>query len=255
LSNFMEFVFIESLIDSEVHVRRSFTANIGNGLRLFGFRLVLNVLSLLAAAAVLYTVLVFVVGVNLANPGSTEASAVFGALPLLIVPLVVGAVVVGLVRGFTNGFVIPLMLQGDHGVLAGWQRLWGSITDQPKQYVAYVFFSIVLNIGTGLVAGILGLLLFVVLLIPFGILACIVWLALHEGIATLVLIGLLFAVYVLLVFVLGLLIRVPLQTFLRYYAMLVLGDVDDDLDPIPEVRTSIRSDGPDEGSPATPSES
>jgi len=37
------------------------------------------------------------------------------------------------------------------------------------------------------------------------------------------------------------LIKAPLQSFLRYYAMLVLGDVDASLDPVPAVRADIRN--------------
>jgi len=44
------------------------------------------------------------------------------------------------------------------------------------------------------------------------------------------------------------LIQVPLQAFLRYYAMLVLGDTDEELDPIPEVRGDIRSGDSVDGS-------
>ena len=144
------------------------------------------------------------------------------------------------------------MIQGDHGVLAGWRRLWSSITDQPKQYVAYVFFSVVLGIGASLVVTLLGLALFLVLLIPFGIVAFICWAALGEGVLALSLIGLLGAVFLTLAIAFGLLARVPLQSFLRYYAMLVLGDIDDSLDPVPAVRSAIRPD--DAGDSATPSE-
>jgi len=41
------------------------------------------------------------------------------------------------------------------------------------------------------------------------------------------------------------LIKVPLQAFLRYYAMLVLGDIDESIDPVPAVRADIRSDDAD----------
>ena len=239
LSNFMEFVFVQSLVDREVHVRRYFGANLGNGLRLLGFRVAVNLLSLLAAAVIGYLVFLTVLGGSLAN---LDEAAFFQLFPLLIVFLAVSAVVLGLINGFTNMFVVPLMLQGDHGVLAGWRRLLSSVTDQPKQYVAYVFFSVVLAIGVGLVAGILSLLVFFLLLIPFGLTAYALWLALGHGVLAFVLVGVVVVMYVLLVVGIGLFVRVPLQTFLRYYAMLVLGDVDESLDPIPEVRADIRSE-------------
>ncbi|MFC6906655.1 DUF7544 domain-containing protein [Halalkalicoccus tibetensis] len=41
-------------------------------------------------------------------------------------------------------------------------------------------------------------------------------------------------------FVAGLLLQVPLRTYLRYYALLILGDTNERLDPIPELRARIR---------------
>lgn len=54
---------------------------------------------------------------------------------------------------------------------------------------------------------------------------------------------LLFGLSVLVVVALA---QVPVVTYLRYYALVVLGDVDSDLDLIPDRRGAIRAD---EGSP------
>jgi len=89
------------------------------------------------------------------------------------------------------------------------------------------------------VAAILIALLFV----PFGVLLAIGigLLSVLEpvGIAWLVVTGILFALAALVV---ALLVTVPVQTYLRYYALLILGDVDADLDLIPEQRAIARSD-------------
>jgi hypothetical protein len=250
LSNFMEFVFVQSLIEEEVHIRRYFGGNIGNGLRLLGFRLAVKVVSLLVTVAMLWVVFVAVLGVNLGNLSAIDEAVVFDAITLLIVPLFLASMVTGLVTGFTNNFVVPLMLQGDRGVLAGWGRLWSSITDQPKQYVAYVFFSVVLGIGVSLVVTMLGLFLFLILLIPFGLVALVCLTALGQSVVTFAVITLLGAVFFLVVIAFGLLARVPLQSFLRYYSMLVLGDIDESLDPIPAVRSTIRDEGSTPGEAA-----
>jgi hypothetical protein len=245
LSNFMEFVFVESLIEREVHVRRYFGGNLGNGLRLFGFRLSLDVVSLLAVAVLVYVVLVPVLGVELANPGTIDGGVIVRALALLSIPFFLGIVLLGLITGFTNVFVVPLMLQGDHGIVRGWRRLLASMTDAPKQYLAYLLFSVVLTIGVALFSVILIGIVGVMLLIPFGIVAALFWVVLGEGVTAFVLTGLVLAVWALLVFGVSLFVQVPLQSFLRYYAMLVLGDIDTAMDPIPEVRADIRADGGD----------
>jgi hypothetical protein len=249
LSNFMEFVFIQSLIEREVHVRRYFSANTGNGLRLLGFRLVVNLLSVLVALVVIG---LFFLGLSGGSTSDIGAGAALAALPAIIITVFLGAIVIGLVTGLTNNFVVPLMLQGDHGVIRGWRRLGGSIRAHPKQYIVYVVVSVLLGIGVGIVTTMLGLLIFGVLAIPFALVGFAILSLPGHGTAGFVVVGILAAIYLLLVLVISLLIQVPLLAFLRYYAMLVLGDIDASLDPIPGVRSAIRAedDGPGDTEPA-----
>lgn len=247
LSNFMEFVFTQSLIDREVHIRQSLGANLGNGVQLLLFRLVLNLVSLLFAALVLTAVFFGVFGGDISNVGT---ETLFAGLPFIIGFVLLGSVVVGLIAGFTNVFVVPLMLHGEQGILAGWRRLLSSIPDHLKQYVAYVVFSVVLATGANLVGSILISILSVALLIPFGIVGAVIWFAIGHGTVGLTLLGVVTALFVLALFVIANVIKVPLQSFLRYYAMLVLGDIDESLDPIPEVRDDIRTEESDAGDSA-----
>ncbi|QLG60370.1 hypothetical protein HUG12_00815 [Halorarum salinum] len=80
------------------------------------------------------------------------------------------------------------------------------------------------------------------LLIPFGILGAVGVLLLTAvpplGAGVLAVVGLLFALATLVVVALA---RVPVVTYLRYYALLVLGDVDERLDLVPKRRAAIRS--------------
>ncbi|WP_254279785.1 DUF7544 domain-containing protein [Haloarcula marina] len=238
VSNFMEFVLVQSLVDREVHVRQYFTDNLGNGLRLLGFRLALSIVTALLGLAAFLGFFVVVSGGQLANLGPEALIASSG---LLIVGALLFALVLGTITGFTTVFVVPLMIQGDHGVLEGWRRLLGSISDQPKQYLAYLFFSVILGIGVGIVGAVLGGVAAVVLLIPFGILAAAVWFGLGQSLVAGVLASVFLALFALALLVVANLIKVPLLTFLRYYAMLVLGDIDPDMDPIPTVRDDIRT--------------
>jgi hypothetical protein len=47
--------------------------------------------------------------------------------------------------------------------------------------------------------------------------------------------------YVLLVVVVWLVVQVPLQTFLRYYALFVLGDAEPEFDAVPDARAAVRT--------------
>ncbi|KAA9399739.1 hypothetical protein Har1130_01270 [Haloarcula sp. CBA1130] len=238
VSNFMEFVLTQALIDREIHVRQYFSEHVGNGIRLFLFRLALVGIWLGVAVLIGAAVFFLALGGEAANVGASSVLALSG---LVIAVFAVFAISYGVVFGFTTVFVVPLMAADNDGVLSGWSRLWGSIKSEPKQYLAYLFFSIVLQIGVGIVGAILGIIAFIVVAIPVGLGAFALYLALQNtiGIALAVVLGLLGGLVFL---VLSTLIQVPLTTFLRYYAMLVLGDIDDDMDPIPEVRSDIRSE-------------
>jgi len=246
LSNFMEFVFVESLVEREVHIRRYLRENVGNGLRLFAFRLVVSLVSLTLVVGFLYTIFVTVFGGSLDN---ITAEALFGVLPLAIVFFVAISLFQGLLTGFTTVFVVPMMLTSDRGLLGSWKRLLGSMRRNLKQYLAYLAFSIVLAIGVGIIGTILGFIAILLLAIPFVLIAAVAWFVLHGttlGLAILAVTGVVFGLLLLLI---TNLIQVPLQAFLRYYAMLVLGDTDEALDPMPEVRSDIRPDEFDDGEP------
>lgn len=237
LSNFMEFVFTQSLIDREVHVRQYFRQHVGNGIQLLLFRLAVNILTLLAAVG--FGGAVYFLVLN----GSTASleGAYFTVFTFVLLFIVVAAVVVGVVSGFTTVFVVPLMASQDSGVLGGWRRLLSSMTSNVKQYLGYLFFSIVLAIGVGIVSSIVGVIVFLVVGIPFAIVGFGLWTVLGQGTAAIAVAGLVGVLFLFVVTVLSSMIQAPLQAFLRYYAMLVLGDIDESLDPIPEVRSDVRA--------------
>ena len=230
----MEFVFVESLRNEEVTIRRYWGRRWRQGLRLFGFRVVIGLVVFGAAALAAGTGFLLFEG---AGPGA------IAAIVLLLLPaFVVTGILVGLVNGLTTVFVVPIMVLEDRGVIAAWRRLWPTITDQPSQYLAYVVASFFLSILGGVLIA-LGIGVFVLLLlVPFGVLfgigvALFALVSEPVGIVALVLVGVMFGLTVL---VGAALVQVPVQAYLRYYAMLVLGDVDPDLDLIPEQRAAVR---------------
>jgi hypothetical protein len=234
IGSIMEFVFVESLRNEAVTVRRYWGRRWRQGLRLFGFRLVIGFFVLgtvLLLGAIAYLTL------ESATPGAVAA------IVLLLVPMFfVLALVVGLVSGFTTAFVVPIMIKRDCGVLSGWRRLWPTITANPWQYLAYAVSAFFLSIIGGILIAIATGLLALALLIPFGLLFAVgvgvlVFVAEPLGIGVLVVVGLLFGLSILVV---AALVQVPVLAYLRYYALLVLGDIDPDLDLIPEQRAGVR---------------
>jgi hypothetical protein len=237
VSSIMEFVFVESLRTQTVTIRRYWSERWPQGLRLFGFRLLLGLLSLAAVAVLLAPLALSLFNVGGFGGGLGIAIGV-GVLPLvLVVVLFVAAV-----YAFTTNFVVPIMILDDISVVAGWRRLWPSITSQWVQYLAYALVATFLSIIGGVIVGLVTALGALVLLIPFGVLFAVggllfVFVAEPVGIAAL---GLVALVYILAVLVVGALVQVPVKSYLRYYALLIMGDVDEELDLIPEQRAAVR---------------
>ena len=217
----MEFVLIESLRTGDVSLRRHWRRRWRQGFRLFGFRIAIG-LPMLALFAGWLALLV--VPILTGRDPTIPAAAFLVGIPVVLLISVLYA----LVSGFTTVFVVPLMMQADSGVLAAWRRLWGSIKAAWKQYLAYVVIAFLLTVAAGILTSIAVGIVAVVLLIPVLIAAAITYLAVPlsstVGIAVLVALTLLFGLSVLVVWTLA---QVPVVTYLRYYALLVLGDIEE----------------------------
>ncbi|WP_436929399.1 DUF7544 domain-containing protein [Halosimplex halobium] len=247
----MEFAFVAALRDEEVRLRRSVRRYWRRGLRLFGFRLTVWVAAIATAAAILLGV-----GASMGGwPPTAWSDGTILTVVLLAIPVLgVGALVLGILLGFTTVFVVPVMLAEDRGVLSAWRRFWGTLTDEPLEFLAYLFLSFLLGIGVAMAVAFLLVLLLIALAVPFLVVGAPLGFALAMaggGTAAAAVILVLVLLYGLLVFVGGLLIQVPFQTFLRYYALFVLGDVEPHFDVIPDARAAVRTDGGDDGDGTT----
>ncbi len=239
----MEFVLVRSLREEEVHVRRYFGEHWRAGARLFGFRITLG---LLGGVLVALPILALVFGI-VGSGGFDGPGRVLG-LVLLLVPLaVLVGVVFSLVNGFTTFFVVPVMLLEGGGVLAAWRRFSRTLRSEWREYLAFAVLTFVLTLllGTmvGFVVGIVALLVFgpLVLLGVAGVATAGVFGPGAASLPVLVALGVVGLLALLLVLFVAALVQVPVVTYLRYYALLVLGDTDADLDLVPERRRTIRT--------------
>lgn len=233
VGSIMEFVFVDSLRKERVTIRRYWRNYWGPGLRLFGFRFVIGVITF----GLIGLLVVAVLSPVLFDRGDISLALLMLGIPAGIFLAIVG----GLINGFTTMFVVPIMLVEERGVLSGWNRFWSTLTGQWKQYVAYAIVAFVLQIAGGIAASIATVIGALGIAIPLGIIG-----ALGVGLLEVSQIaGWAVITIAILIFVLGLLgivlfTAVPVQTFLRYYALLVLGDTNDDFDVISQRREAIR---------------
>lgn len=222
----MEFVFVQSLRTDEVRFWGYSRSYLGPGLRLFGFRLALSLLWGLPVALFAFSI------VGAEPPAGGTVLVVLGAVAALAFVLSAIADVL------TTAFVVPIMLSEGSKLLDAWRAFWPTVTGQWVQYLVYLVAAFVIDLALGIVFVLALGLVAVVLLIPLGIVvAATALLADPFLLPVAVVCGLAFLVGLV---VAGLLLQVPLRTYLRYYALLILGDTDERLDPIPELRTRIR---------------
>ncbi|MDB9251038.1 DUF7544 domain-containing protein [Halorubrum ezzemoulense] len=228
----MEFVLIESLRTGEVSLRRHWRRRWRQGIRLFGFRVAIGLPMLALFGG---WVALLAVPVLTGRDPARSATAFLVGLPVLALVSAGYA----LVSGFTTAFVVPLMIQSDSGVVAAWRRLWPSVRAAWKQYLAYVAVAFLLTVATGVVVSIAVALVAFALLVPVLVAVAIVHATVSVtsplGLALLVPLAVLFGVALLVV---GTLSQVPVVTYLRYYALLVLGDIEESFDILADGRPS-----------------
>lgn len=234
----MEFVLVESLRAEEVHVREYFRRYWRQGLRLFGFRLVLG----LAFALAMGGLVALLVAPYALGFGAVSIVALLAVLPVL---LALG-VLFGLLFGFTTVFVVPIMLLEGRGVVSAWRRFWPTLRREWRQYAVYAVAGFILSIVAGFAAGLAVLVPALLVAVPF-VIAFVLVTVFTTGALQAALAGTVVALFGLAVVALVAFVQVPIQTYLRYYALLVLGDTEPEFDVIPDLREAIRQEEENEG--------
>ena len=240
----MEFVLVDALSKEAVSVRAMFREHVRKGLSLFAFQMLL----FLGTAGIVGGVGFLTVWPAIDGGGAALA---VGILLTAAVGFAVGLVAV-LTYVLTVSFVVPTMLAEDRGLRSAWGRFVTVLRGNLAEFLVYLAVRIAVMVGVGIAAGAIVGIAAAVLLIPFGLLAGIVFLAsgvaLSVGAVTslplglLLVFGVLAALYVLVLVAVTALVQVPLKTFTRYYELLVLGDIEPDLDLVSERREQLHAD-------------
>ena len=233
----MEFVFLESLRRQRVRIRQYADQHLGRALGLFGFRLALGLVVALPALAVALAAVSFAGG---------QPDVSVGLLVVSVPLLVLLGIAVAVVDAFTTNFVVPVMIQTNVGVVAGWRRFWPTLADEREQYGVYALVWVLLVLAVGVLASVIGSVVGAVLAAPVAVVAVVTLpvlggpaALLSNPVALAIAVALLFG-YVVVLMVAMAVVFVPVQTYLGYHALLVLGDTDSKFDLIPDLRREIR---------------
>lgn len=234
LAAVLEFVFVESLRSEAVRIRRDLRANLGRGLWLLAFRAALWIGFVVAIAASIVAVLSIADVTAVAELGELTTAQI-AAMVLSTLGLFVLWYGVDLL---TTAFVVPIMLHEECGPIAAWRRFASSMSSNPVDLLAFLVVAWILGavlwavlFGIGFVVGIAGVLAVAVLVVGLD--------AVHSSLAVLGLVALVvgYVVYQYLVA----LFEAPVRSYVRYYALLLLGDTDSTLDLVSKQRAAIRT--------------
>lgn len=226
----LEFALLESLRSDAVHVREYLGAYSGLGLRLFAFRILFGLALVLSIGGLALAV----VGPVLLGADQRVLFAFVLLVPVFLVIGLIGAVV----YVFTTAFVVPIMVLEDRGVISAWKRFWTTLRSNWTQFLAFLVVGLFVMIAIGIAVGILAAIVGVIVAIPLAAVAYVFFAS--PGTVTLLPIALVGIPLAIVFFVAMAFVQVPVQVYLRYWALLVLGDVDEDLDLIPDQRAAVR---------------
>lgn len=224
----LEFVFVTSLRTRELALRRSLHDHLGAGVWLLMFR------------AGIVGVSLAVVGVATALLVGTDMAAFAAATTRQ--ELAVAAVALLAWGGWltvdtlTTGFVVPIMQHTNCGPLSGWRRFGTAMSTNWRAVVAFLLVAWV--VGFGLWMALFGV-SFVMIILGIAAVALIgsVLTAVHSAFEPVVFV-LLLVVVVGYQYLLAL-IEAPVRSYVRYYALVVLGAAEPGLDLIADHRAAI----------------
>jgi hypothetical protein len=101
------------------------------------------------------------------NPSQHILALVLGGIVLAGLFLVLLITLI-LVQVLTIDFVVPQMALEEVSMTEGWNRLWSLVKAEKVGYAGYIGMKVLLRIAASIILGIVGLIVLLIVLIPFG---------------------------------------------------------------------------------------
>ena len=161
------------------------------------------------------------------HPGEHVGTLILGgaAMALLLFAFFVAGAVATL---FAKDFCVPIMAMEKVGVLAAWRRLLPMLAAGKLAFTGYVLMKIVLSIVSAIIFGIITVISLLVVLVPLGIMALIVFfggkaLGLSFDVATISILVVLCGIILMGIIYLIAFISTPAMVFFQSYVIHFLG--------------------------------
>jgi hypothetical protein len=164
----MRFVLFDSIVKGECRIRESWGRYAGPAFRLFVFQILFSLMAIVSMAALIGIPLLAAVTIGVfENPSRHILALVLGGIVLLFLFLLL-LITLLLVHVLTKDFVVPQMALEDVSISVGWSRLWTFLKAEKGGYTGYLGMKILLDIAASIVLGIVGFIVILIILIPFG---------------------------------------------------------------------------------------
>lgn len=199
LSTVARFAFFQALMEKKVGLRRLFKSNFGNGLQLIGFNILVAIFAVLPL---------------IPYASGLAFDSLAGGLLLVFAVIYWIAILVGM--SFVNDFGLPLMILENLNILQATKRALGAVRREKAQAGVYFLTKIGLSIVLRILSLVALLVVFLGLLIPFGILGFAAYMLSPVAGWIIFLLGLLTLVVIMLY------VQVPLETYRHYFYLLNL---------------------------------
>jgi hypothetical protein len=153
LSSRGRFMFLNNVIHNSTEVRRPWSLFREYAHSLFLFRLVLDVIGMLAVGAILAGSALLAIPMWQAS-GPASLWILLFLIPLFVIAMLAFA----LVKIFTTDFVLPIMLLRSTYCVPAWQDFKLLLFSNPGRLILYLLFKIALNLAIGAILFLLAVL-------------------------------------------------------------------------------------------------
>ncbi len=164
------FILLEAVLNGRVSLGEAWGRWKDQGARFFGFQLIL-VIAFFCLMAVVVGMFVMIVGVAAIKGGGqsgAQVGAMVGALFLMFLAMAVLFVPYMVTFVLAKDFAVPVMALEGATFGEAWRKVWAMVKEEVGSLLGYFGMKIVLNIGAGVIFGIIGLIVILIFALPVG---------------------------------------------------------------------------------------